>query len=67
MSGTNDNSAADLEACIGECDADSQCKRGRKHFDLPPSVVSIASHSLPPSMATAIMPVARPRPSLAQV
>ena len=32
LQGTNDNSATNLEACIGECDSDSQCKPGLKCF-----------------------------------
>jgi len=32
LGGTNDAKAKNLEACIGECDADSQCKAGLKCF-----------------------------------
>jgi len=32
LSGTNDDNAKSLEACIGECDADSQCAAGLKCF-----------------------------------
>merc|ERR1719446_1912811 len=32
LGGTNDNSATNLEACIGECDNDGQCRAGLKCF-----------------------------------
>merc|ERR1719350_39704 len=32
LGGTNDGSARNLEACIGECDSDAQCKPGLKCF-----------------------------------
>merc|ERR1719293_27783 len=32
LQGTNDGSASNLEACIGECDSDGQCKSGLKCF-----------------------------------
>ena len=32
LSGGNYDSATDLHACIGECDADSQCATGLKCF-----------------------------------
>jgi len=32
LSGTNDGNAKNLQACIGECDADSQCAAGLKCF-----------------------------------
>ena len=32
LSGGNNNRAKNLKACIGECDADSQCAKGLKCF-----------------------------------
>merc|ERR1719271_1401797 len=32
LGGTNDGDATNLEACIGECDSDAQCKPGLKCF-----------------------------------
>ena len=32
LSGGNDNDATDLKACVGECDADTQCAAGLKCF-----------------------------------
>jgi len=32
LSGGNDGSATNLQACVGECDADSQCAAGLKCF-----------------------------------
>ena len=32
LQGDNDNKATNLEACIGECDNDGQCKDGLKCF-----------------------------------
>ena len=32
LSGSNDNAAVNLQACVGECDSDAQCAVGLKCF-----------------------------------